>query len=37
MADLLQALLRAGVRVSGFHRPPMNLEKVFMEVTRSDS
>ena len=36
MADLLQALLAAGVRVTGFHRPPMNLEKVFMEVTQSD-
>ena len=36
MADMLQALLQGGVRVSGFHRPPMNLEKVFMEVTRND-
>lgn len=36
MADLLRALLQAGVRVTGFHRPPVNLEKVFMEVTRSD-
>ena len=36
MADMLQALLKAGARVTGFHRPPMNLEKVFMEVTQSD-
>ena len=35
-ADLLEALLRGGVRLCGFHRPPMNLEKVFMEVTRDD-
>ena len=36
MADLLRALLEGHVPVCGFHRPPMNLEKVFMEVTRDD-
>lgn len=35
-AEMLQALLRGGARVADFHRPPMNLEKVFMEVTRDD-
>lgn len=35
-ADMLNTLLRGGVRVTDFHRPPMNLEKVFMEVTRDD-
>ena len=35
-ADMLRTLLRAGVPVMDFHRPPMNLEKVFMEVTRDD-
>ena len=35
-ADMLGLLLRAGVPVMDFHRPPMNLEKVFMEVTRDD-
>ena len=36
MADMLRALLQGGARVTGFHRPPMNLEKVFMEVTQND-
>ena len=35
-ADMLRALLTAGAPVVSFHRPPMNLEKVFMEVTRDD-
>ena len=35
-ADMLALLLRAGVPVMDFHRPPINLEKVFMEVTRND-
>lgn len=30
----LQALVARGVPVSDFHRAPMNLEKVFMEVTQ---
>ena len=33
---MLGALLAAGVKISDFHRPAMNLEKVFMEVTRDD-
>lgn len=35
-AGMLGALLAAGVKISDFHRPAMNLEKVFMEVTRDD-
>ncbi len=31
---LLARLVGAGVRVSDFHRPPVNLETVFMEVTQ---
>ena len=31
---LLRALIEAGAPVEDFHRSPMNLEKVFMEVTR---
>ena len=31
---LLRALIEAGAPVEDFHRTPMNLEKVFMEVTR---
>lgn len=31
---LLRALIEAGAPVEDFHRAPMNLEKVFMEVTR---
>ena len=33
-AGLLRALAAAGFAVSDFHRQPMNLEKVFMEVTQ---
>ena len=36
LSGMLGALLAAGVQVCDFHRPPMNLEKVFMEVTRDD-
>ena len=32
-AYLLQMLTQGGVKVSDFHRAPLNLEKVFMEVT----
>ena len=32
-AYLLQMLMQGGVKVSDFHRAPLNLEKVFMEVT----
>ena len=32
--DVLRALVMKGVPVSDFHRAPMNLEKVFMEVTQ---
>ncbi len=32
-AYLLQMLMQGGVSVSDFHRTPLNLEKVFMEVT----
>jgi len=35
-AELLRRLLLDGVQVVDFHRPPMNLEKVFMEVTRDE-
>ena len=31
--DVLRQLVMSGVPVSDFHRAPMNLEKVFMEVT----
>ena len=34
MAAMLHSLLQGGVQVTDFHRPPMNLEKVFMEVTQ---
>ena len=34
---LLKKLIDAGVRVKDFHRPPVNLETVFMEVTRHDA
>lgn len=36
-AALLKKLVDAGVRVTDFHRPPVNLETVFMEVTRNDA
>ncbi len=36
-AALLARLVGAGVRVTDFHRPPVNLETVFMEVTRNDA
>ena len=32
--DVLRQLVMSGVPVSDFHRAPMNLEKVFMEVTQ---
>ena len=32
--DVLRQLVTKGVPVSDFHRAPMNLEKVFMEVTQ---
>jgi ABC-2 type transport system ATP-binding protein len=32
--DVLRQLVMKGVPVSDFHRAPMNLEKVFMEVTQ---
>ncbi len=32
-AYLLQMLVQGGIRISDFHRAPLNLEKVFMEVT----
>ncbi len=32
-AYLLSMLMQGGVRVADFHRAPLNLEKVFMEVT----
>ena len=31
---MLRQLVLKGVPVSDFHRTPMNLEKVFMEVTQ---
>lgn len=34
--DVLKTLMTAGVPVIDFHRAPMNLEKVFMEVTQDD-
>ena len=36
-AGLLTALMAGGVPVLDYHRPPMNLEKVFMEVTSDDA
>jgi ABC-2 type transport system ATP-binding protein len=36
-AALLHKLVSAGVPVSDFHRQPVNLETVFMEVTRHDA
>ncbi len=36
-AALLQRLVSAGVRVADFHRAPVNLETVFMEVTKNDA
>lgn len=33
-SDVLRQLVMKGVPVSDFHRAPMNLEKVFMEVTQ---
>lgn len=36
-AALLYKLVSGGVRVSDFHRPPVNLETVFMEVTHNDA
>lgn len=36
-AALLAKLVGAGVRVADFHRPPVNLETVFMEVTQHDA
>lgn len=35
-AEMLRQLLQSDIQVVDFHRPPMNLEKVFMEVTRDD-
>ena len=32
--DVLRQLIMKGVPVCDFHRAPMNLEKVFMEVTQ---
>ena len=34
VSQALQTLVGQGVPVSDFHRAPMNLEKVFMEVTQ---
>lgn len=36
-ASLLASLVGAGVRISDFHRAPINLETVFMEVTEHDA
>ncbi len=36
-AALLARLVGAGVRVADFHRAPVNLEAVFMEVTQDDA
>ncbi|MCL1964389.1 MAG: ABC transporter ATP-binding protein [Firmicutes bacterium] len=36
-AVLLRRLVDGGVAVCDFHRPPVNLETVFMEVTRDDA
>ena len=35
--ETLRQLVLAGIPVSDFHRAPMNLEKVFMEVTQDDA
>ncbi|MCL1855660.1 MAG: hypothetical protein FWF86_07995, partial [Clostridia bacterium] len=35
-ADVLKALMERGLPVAEFYRPPVNLEKVFMEVTQND-
>jgi len=37
LASLLQRLVMEGVRVTDFHRAPINLETVFMEVTQNDA
>jgi len=37
LASLLQRLVAEGVRVTDFHRAPVNLETVFMEVTQNDA
>jgi len=37
LASLLQRLVTEGVRVVDFHRAPVNLETVFMEVTKNDA
>ena len=34
---VLRELVLRGVPVTDFHRAPMNLEKVFMEVTQDDA
>jgi hypothetical protein len=36
-ADILRDLVVRGIPVRDFHRAPMNLEKVFMEVTQDDA
>ena len=36
-AEILRELVIRGIPVSDFHRAPMNLEKVFMEVTQDDA
>ena len=36
-SGILRKLVEEGVPVSDFHRAPMNLEKVFMEVTQDDA
>ncbi len=37
LAEILRNLVVRGVPVFDFHRAPMNLEKVFMEVTQDDA
>ena len=37
LASLLKRLVTEGVRVADFHRAPVNLETVFMEVTQNDA
>lgn len=37
LAALLARLVQEGVRVTDFHRSPLNLETVFMEVTQNDT
>lgn len=34
-ADVLRMLMREELPIADFHRAPMNLEKVFMEVTQN--